>query len=197
MSIIQKIVRTAAALGTVIVLAGCAHPIAINSDAGPERVDSKLIQKKVAYALSDTERAKQVITAGGGGDKISYYPYRDLEKSIRDALRSVYQDVVVVKTAADVNAVKASGATLVFTPEIKTSSSSPSAFTWPPTEFTTDISCTVTDAGGVEVTRVKATGNGKAEFDEFKSDFALSAKRSSADMSVKLSEEIRNNVRLR
>ncbi|MEB0056766.1 hypothetical protein [Variovorax sp. LG9.2] len=196
MSII-RIGRIVAALAFVAVLAGCAHPIVMNTDGAPERIESKLLQKKVAYAMNDADRAKQVITPGGGGDRVSYYPYRDLEKSIRDALRSVYQDVVVVKTATDAKAIADSGAVLVFTPEIKTTSSSPSPFTWPPTVFSTEISCQVTDAAGVEVTRVKATGNGIAEFSEFKGNFGLSAKRAAADVTDKLGTAIWKNDKLR
>lgn len=196
MSIVQ-IARLAAAAAVVAILTGCAHPISMSTDTAPARVESTLIQKKVAYALSDAERGKQVTTPGGGGDKVSYYPYRDLEKSIRDALRAVYQDVVVIKSAADAKAVADSGATLVFTPEIKTTSSSPSPFTWPPTVFTTEISCTVTDTSGVEITRVRAIGNGVAEFSEFKGNFGLSAKRAAEDVSTKLSQEIRSNEKLR
>lgn len=196
MSII-RIGRLAAALAFAAVLVGCAHPISMNAETAPERVESKLIPKKVAYALSDAERGKQVITPGGGGDRVSYFPYRDLEKSIRDALRAVYQDVVVVKSATDAEAIKTSGAALVFTPEIKTDSSSPSPFTWPPTIFKTEIACTITDATGAEVTRVKAVGNGVAEFSEFKGNFGLSASRAATDVTAKLAEEIRSNEKLR
>ena len=162
----------------------------------PERVESKLIQKRVAYSMNEEERARQVTTPGGGGDKVSYYPYRDMEKSIRDVLRSVYQDVVVIKSI-DTAAVKESGAVLVFAPTIKTSSSSPSMFTWPPTLFSTEVACVVTDALGAEVTRVSAVGNGAAEFSEFKGEFGLSGKRASNDLAKKLGDEIRANVKLR
>jgi hypothetical protein len=193
---IRKIVSLAGGLALVALLAGCAHPIAINTDTAPERVESQLIQKKVAYVMTDADRGKQVTTPGGGGDKVSYYPYRDLEKSIRDALRAVYKDVVAVRSA-DSNTVQASGAAYVFAPEIKTDSSSPSPFTWPPTVFTTELACVVTDPAGAELTRVKAVGSGKAEFDEFKGDFGLSARRASADMATKLAEVIRTSDKLR
>lgn len=192
-----RVGRLVAVLAVAAALVGCAHPISMTAETAPERVESRLIPTKVAYALSDTERGKQVITPGGGGDKVSYYPYRDLEKSIRDALRAVYQDVVVVKSATDAEGIKAAGAALVFTPEIKTDSSSPSPFTWPPTIFKTEIVCTVTDAAGVEVTRVKAVGNGVAEFSEFKGNFGLSASRAATDVTAKLAQEIRGNEKLR
>ncbi|MCW7540931.1 hypothetical protein OOT46_24220 [Aquabacterium sp. A7-Y] len=38
---------------------------------------------------------------------------------------------------------------------------------------------------------------GAAEFDEFKSDFSLSARRAAADMATKLAQEVRKNDKLR
>jgi len=192
-----RIGRVAAAIAFVAVLAGCAHPIAIQAEKTPERVEATLSSKKVAYVMTDAERGKQVITPGGGGDRVSYYPYRDLEKALRDTLRSVYTDVVVVPSAADTKALRESGASLVFTPEIITTSSSPSPFTWPPTQFGTEIVCRVTDAEGQEVTRVRVNGKGNAEFSEFKSNFGLAANRAGTDVAEKLSAEIRGNPKLR
>lgn len=189
--------RIAAGAALIALLSACAHPISVAPQKTPERIETQLIQKKVAYAMTDAERGKEVTTPGGGGDKVSYYPYRDLEKAIRDALRSVYQDVVVVRSAKDAAAVRESGAALVFTPEIKTSSSSPSPFTWPPTKFSSEIVCTVTDAGGQEVTKMSATGNGAAEFDEFKSNFSLASQRAGTDAAARLADAIRSDAKLR
>jgi hypothetical protein len=148
----------------------------------------------VAYVISDADRAKEVTSAGGGGDKVSYFPYRDMERAIRAALRSVYTEVEALKAAKDAGA---AGANLVFTPAITTTSSSPSPFTWPPTKFSADISCNVTDAAGNVVTTVQSVGNGAAEFDEFKSDFSLSARRAVEEAVAKLAQEIRKNDKLR
>jgi hypothetical protein len=194
---IVRIARIAAAVTFIAVLAGCAHPIAIQAEKTPERVETNLAPKKVAYAMTEADRGKQAITPGGGGDRISYFPYRDLEKAIRDALRSVYTDVIVVPTASDANAVRESGAALVFTPEIVTTSSSPSPFTWPPTVFGTEIICKVTDATGQQVSTVRVSGSGNAEFSEFKSNFGLAANRAGTDAAAKLSAEIRNDPKLR
>lgn len=194
---IFRIGRLAGVLAFAAVLVGCAHPISMNAEKAPERVESNLIQKKVAYVMTDADRGKQVTTPGGGGDKVSYFPYRDLEKSIRDALRAVYQDVVAVKSATDADGIRSAGVDMVFTPAITTDSSSPSAFTWPPTVFKTEITCTVTDPSGMELTRVQAVGHGAAEFSEFKTNFGLSASRSATDVAAKLAEEIRNNSKLR
>ncbi|KPU90887.1 hypothetical protein APR50_22310 [Variovorax paradoxus] len=147
--------------------------------------------------MTDAQRDTQVVTPGGSGSKVSYYPYRDLEKPVRDALRAVYRDVVVLRTANDVKANQAAGIALVFTPRITTDSSSSSLLAWPPTSFTAEVQCTVTDAAGAEVTRVRAVGNGTAEFDEYKSDFGLAARRAAARMAAQLASEIRRNEKLR
>jgi hypothetical protein len=190
----MRSVKLAAAAAVVSMLAACAHPISLEPAATPTRDESNLVAKKVAYVLTETDRAKEVTTAGGGGDKVSYFPYRDLEKSLRDALRSVYTEVVAVRSGSDAGA---SGAAYVFTPEIKTTSSSPSPFTWPPTRFETELTCSVTDPTGAAVSRVTATGSGAAEFDEFKSDFSLSARRASQDVAAKFAQSVRQDAKLR
>jgi hypothetical protein len=189
--------RLAAALATVVLLAGCAHPITMITETAPPRSAAHLIPKKVAYVMTDAQRDLQVTTAGGSGDRVSYYPYRDLEKSIRDALRAVYRNVVVLRTAGDAKANEAAGVSLVFTPQIKTDSSSSSWVTWPPTSFTAEVSCVVSNAAGAEVTRVRAVGNGTAELGEFNGDYGLAARRAATRMTSQLSSEIRRNEKLR
>jgi hypothetical protein len=189
--------RLAAALATATLLAGCSHPITMITETTPPRSVAHLIPKKVAYVMTDAQRDQQVTTAGGSGDRVSYYPYRDLEKSIRDALRAVYRDVIVLRTAGDAKVNEAAGVSLVFTPQIKTDSSSSSWVTWPPTSFTAEVACVVSDATGAEVTRVRATGNGTAEFGEFNGDYGLAARRAATRLTSQLSSEIRRNEKLR
>ncbi|HEX7866008.1 MAG TPA: hypothetical protein VF555_13735 [Variovorax sp.] len=181
---------------TAALLAGCVHPITMITETAPQRSQAHLIQKKVAYVMTDVDRDLEVITPGGSGDRVSYYPYRDLEKSIRDALRAVYRDVVVLRTAGDAKANEAAGVSLVFSPRIKTDSGSSSLISWPPTSFTAEVSWVVTDAAGAEVTRVRAVGNGTAEFGEFKGDFGLAARRAATRLTSQLSSEIRRNEKL-
>ncbi len=189
--------RLAAASALVALLAGCSHPITMITETTPPRSQAHLIPKKVAYVMTDAQRDQQVTTAGGSGDRVSYYPYRDLEKSIRDALRAVYRDVIVLRTAGDAKVNEAAGVSLVFTPQIKTDSSSSSWITWPPTSFTAEVACVVSDAAGAEVTRVRATGNGTAEFGEFNGDYGLAARRAATRLTSQLSIEIRRNEKLR
>lgn len=189
--------RLFAAAALVTLLAGCSHPITMITETAPPRSMAHLIPKKVAYVMTDAQRDQQVTTAGGSGDRVSYYPYRDLEKSIRDALRAVYRDVVVLRTAGDAKANEAAGVSLVFTPQIRTDSSSSSWITWPPTSFTAEVSCVVSDTAGAEVTRVRAVGNGTAEFGEFNGDYGLAARRAATRLTSQLSSEIRRNEKLR
>ena len=186
-----------AAAAFAALLSACAHPITMITETAPPRATAHLVPKKVAYVMTDAQRDQQVTTAGGSGDRVSYYPYRDLEKSIRDALRAVYRDVVVLRTAGDAKANEAAGVSLVFTPQIRTDSSSSSWITWPPTSFTAEVACVVTDPAGAEVTRVRAVGNGTAAFNEFNGDYGLAARRAAKQMTSQLSSEIRRNEKLR
>jgi hypothetical protein len=194
---LQRLARLGAAAALVALLAACAHPINLEPQKLPERQESGLVARKVAYVITDADKAREVTTPGGGGDKVSYYPYRDMEKAIRAALRAVYQDVSALPGSNDAAALKASGAAFIFVPQISTTSSSPSPFTWPPTRFSTEVNCTVLDPQGTVLAKLRATGDGAAEFEEFKSDFSLAARRSVAEVVEKLAQEIRRNDKLR
>ena len=91
----------------------------------------------------------------------------------------------------------AAGAAYVFVPVITTTSSSPSGLTWPPTKFSTEIACSVTDAKGAPVTQFKVTGDGAAEFEEFKGDFSLSARRSVMAVAEKFAQAVRSDPKLK
>ncbi|PLC48483.1 hypothetical protein CR159_17945 [Pollutimonas subterranea] len=147
--------------------------------------------------MTDADRNKQVTTEGGGGDKVSYFPYRDLEKVIRDALRAVYADVSVIKSPSDVMTIKENDISLVFAPEITTSSNSQSISTWPPTQFTIELALNVTDAVGNIISRIRVISSGAAEFSEFKVDFGLAGRRAATELSEKLKQEVNANPRLR
>lgn len=184
-------------LALASLLGACAHPIVISPLETPVRSDASLSLKKVAYVMTDADRSKQVTTEGGGGDKVNYFPYRDLEKAIRDALRAVYSDIFVIKSPSDSTAIQGNDISFVFAPEISTSSNSQSMFTWPPTQFTIDLSCNVTDPVGNMISRIRVVGSGAAEFSEFKADFGLAGKRAASELSEKLKQEISANPRLR
>lgn len=187
-----------AALGVVAVLGGCAHPVSLNSDlsrlAPPA---SAKLDKAIALNIPADVLTREVITPGGGGDKISYQPYRDLESGLYMALSQQFSRVTKVTSPTDPK-VAAEGLHYVLTPRVTTTSSSPSLFTWPPTQFTILIEGRIQDAQGKPVAEVRAYGDGRAEFDEFKSDFSLAAKRAAEDVLnkfVKALEEVKLKLR--
>ena len=139
-----------------------------------------------ATLLADGSVAVTDGTAGGGSDKIRYFHYRDMEPGFYKALAEVFRGVSKVKDPKNTDDLRQNGIALLIVPEIKTTSSSPSPFTWPPTQFSVTLTCIVTDAMGKQVQKLSVTGNGKAEFDEFKSNFALAAVRATNDALAKL-----------
>ena len=189
--------RLALIIALAAFLGACAHPIMISPLKTPARNDTFFSSKKAAYVMTNADRNKEVTSDGGGGDKVTYFPYRDLEKAIRDALHAVYSDVFVIKSSSDANAIQEHDISFVFVPEISTSSNSNSAFTWPPTQFTIDLSCYVTDPVGNMISRIRVVGIGAAEFSEFKADFGLAGRRAASELSEKLKQEIVSNSRLR
>lgn len=194
---LMRLLRLLSAASLVSLMVACAHPISLEPRATPTRDEATLMAKKVAYVMNDEQRGRQVTTAGGGGDKVSYFPYRDMEKSFREALRAVFSDVVVLRSASDAQAVTASGAEFVFVPEIKTESFSSSIITWPPTRFDTVLQCQVNDASGAALTTVTAIASGAAEYSEFKGDFSMAARRSVQALADKFVEELRKNPKLK
>jgi hypothetical protein len=189
-------------LGLLAALAvtGCAHPIVISPNvANLERdAGAKPIAKNVGYYISAENRNLAVTTPGGGGDKITYRPYGEIETAFYKTLTNVFSDVTALKSANDAEAIAKHRISYVITPAIATDSSSSSAFTWPPTYFKMDINCAIADSTGKTIATKAVTGEGRAEFSEFKSDFALAAKRAAEDALKKLqtlllkSDELRN-----
>ena len=195
----MRFIQSITAVFLVLVIAGCAHPIVVSPDIARIESDSKSqrIEKNVGYYISPENRALAVTTPGGGGDKVIYYPYKDIETALYRMLSNVFKDVSMLKTPADATASKQPMLSYVFTPTIRTDSSSPSALTWPPTRFTLNLTCNVADKTGKEVTSKSVEGEGLAEFDEFKSDHSLSAKRAAQDALLKMQAVLLNSPELR
>jgi hypothetical protein len=169
-----------------LALGGCAHPLTLNpnldaiADGGEVKID-----KKVGLLVSEADRQHEVTTPGGGGDKVRYFPYRDLETGIYVALSHVFREVVRVSSITDPK-VQSDGLSYLITPRLLTSSSSDSLLTWPPTRFTIELTCQVNDSRGAPVTVLQVVGDGHATFDEFKRDFSMSANRAAEDALKKL-----------
>jgi hypothetical protein len=176
MSVINRTLMLAA----VLVCAGCAHQIVTT----PDLVDLKHegiepIDKNVGYYISKEDRERKVETPGGGGDKVSYYPYKELEPALQKTLSNVFRRVYSLQSPNDTQTIEANSIVYVFTPTIATNSSSDSVLTWPPTKFTVVLACKAVNAQGKTIWEKQFTGEGAAEFGEFKSDLSLAARRAS------------------
>lgn len=184
----KRLLLAALAVVAALCAGGCAHPISLQADTaavvGSNRVAPK-IERKVALALSDDDRKREVTTPGGGGDKVSYFPYRDLETGLYVAMSEVFTSVARVNSLSDPK-IAQEGITLVLVPEITTQSHSPSLVTWPPTVFTIDVAATLKAPDNRTLRQFKVQGEGRAEFDDFKKDHSLSAKRAAQDVLAKL-----------
>lgn len=176
----KRLLTLLGSITVLLALFGCAHPITMNPDLAAVKAQKPaVVDRTVGYYIADASRAIEVTTGGGGGDKVRYFPYRDLEPGFYKALSESFRDVRKIQNPADATAVAASGISLLITPEISTISSSESLLTWPPTQFTVNLVCKITDTKGVLVTEVRVSGYGQATFDEFKSNFSLAAVRAS------------------
>jgi hypothetical protein len=180
--------RLTAILFVIIGVAGCAHPMIIKPEmealAVPANGDH--IAKNVGMYISNANRQKEVTTPGGGGDKVTYRPYADLETGLYKVLSDVFQNVEILNAPLNSDGSQTKSLAFVIEPEVTTKSSSSGVLTWMATDFTVQLTCKITDAHGEPVSMVSSTGSGHAEFNELKSNFSLAGQRASQDALVKL-----------
>jgi len=182
-----------------LLLSGCAHNMNVKPDIetiAAVAPDAR-IAKNVGLYISPENRGKVVTSAGGGGDKVSYHPYADMETGLYKVLGNVFQNVTLLSSLSDVNSISQHSLVFVATPEITTSSSSSGIFTWPATDFTIGISCKITDVAGRTIATVTSSGTGHAESSELMKDFSRAGERASADALQKLEAELLKAPELR
>ena len=184
----MRILRLGIALTAAVFAAGCAHPMMIKPDIASLAVpaEASRIQKSVGLYISAENRNKQVTTPGGGGDKVSYRPYADIETGLYKVLGNVFQNVEVLSSISEGESIAKHSLVYIVVPEIATTSSSSGFFTWMATDFTVDLSCKISDVAGRSVTTVSSTGKGHADFSELKSDMSRAGERASQDALAKL-----------
>ena len=187
----MKIVATLAIVASIF-LSGCAHQIELNPKTDAFVESSNKSDAVVGYHISDELRNKKVTSPGGGGDKVTYTPYKDTETVLYQVLSNKFKDVYLVKSLDDKTFVADNGIQFIFVPTLSTESSSSSFLTWPPTTFIVTIDAKAVDAEGNTVWDKQVVGTGLAEFDEFKSDFSLSARRATESAFLALAGAIDN-----
>lgn len=195
--LIRRYIRVAALCVGISLFAGCAHNITIAPDTAslaPQRKPEQ-INATVGLVVTSAMRQQETVTPGGGGDKVAYKPYHDLEFPVYLALSQTFKDVVKLDEAPSESAARAKGLMYIVTPEIATTSSSPSLLTWPPTDFSVTLTCTVSDPSGKVIANPRVTGSGHAEFDEFKHNFGLAADRATIEAVRQLPDAIGQALR--
>ena len=188
-NILKKLLLALTVLATAV-MSGCAHQIQLNPDMSALAESKNKINQAVGYHISEEDRSKKVTTPGGGGDKVSYVPYKDTETALYTVLSNKFSDVYLVKSMQDETFIKENEIKLIFIPDIITNSSSDSLFTWPPTKFMVELEVKAVDHAGNIVWEKLVSTEGHAEFDEFKSDFSLSARRATEKAFMKLAQEL-------
>ncbi len=188
------------AIATVLLLGACAHPMTITPRAEHLPYSRGTVQKSVAYVISHADLERQVTSPGGGGDEVSYYPYRDLESGLFQTLSSIYSRVTLVRSETDQDALKKNRVSMIFFVNISTSSSSDSILFWPPTEFSVSIKYSVRDVAGGVLYEGSVHGQGHADSSEFvTSDMSvapLAAKRACEDVLRQFAQQVRNTAPL-
>jgi len=178
----MKKISVLTALVAVMFASGCAHMINITPPANTISAEGiTKIDKTVGYYISKEQRALLVTSKGGGGDKVTYHPYAELEPTLNQVLSNSYTKVIALAAINDKAELESKQIAYVFAPVITTTSSSSSALTWPPTNFTVTIACTAANGTGANVWNSTVTGSGEAVFADFKHDFSLAARRASKD----------------
>ena len=181
-----------------LLLVGCAHHITITPPLSTlTAADTTRIDKAVAYYIAPADRAREVTTPGGGGDKVTYLPYAQSEPALKRVLSNVFTKVMAIPSLDDKRYLADNAIAYVFVPTLSTDSSSDSAFTWPPTRFTVTLDCRAVDASGALVWQQRVTGEGRAEFSEFKHDRGLAGWRAIQDAFQKLQGAISTASELR
>ncbi len=153
------------------------------------------VSKNVGLYIPPGKLALQVKTAGGGGDRVAYYPYADMQSGIYKMLSNVFKDVRLLKSADDAGAT--ASVTYIMEPEITTKSWSSGVLTWMATDFKVQLTCKFSDNGGNSIGVYSAEGVGHAVFDELKSDFSLAGERASQDALQKMQTILLNAPELR
>jgi len=170
-------------------MAGCAHPIKVAPDVAKlERVASTppRLTVNVGYYIPPEVSSVEVTTAGGGGDNVRYFPYADIEPGFEKMLSNVFTGVVKLNSITDLPGVARGGTQFIIQPVIVTSSGGSGFFTWPPTNFTVDLTCNVRDSMGTLVASPRVVGTGSAETGERIREHAIAGKRAMEDALTKM-----------
>ncbi len=179
---------------TISLITGCAHSIIITPNTAElsETLSSdKNNEFKVGYYISSKDKSLEVTTLGGGGDNVKYYPYRDMEDGYRIMLSNVFKSVTELNSIKN-NSKLQSEIDFIIIPRVITTSGSTGFFTWPPTDFTVDLTSTIKKAGGEIIAEPRVVGTGVADTSERLSEHGIAGKRAMEDALLKMQKRLTN-----
>lgn len=193
MSLMKVFVAGAA----VVFLSGCAHSIKVEPDlTNIDHGFGTFTQSKVnvGYYIPPKLISLEVTTPGGGGDNVSYYPYRDIKPGFRKMLSNVFSGVVEMPFPPDYSRATQQGLDYIIQPQMVTSSGSTGFFTWPPTDFSVDLTSKVRNANGKLIASPRVVGVGTAETSERMQDHGIAGKRAMEDALSKMQIAIKEII---
>jgi hypothetical protein len=173
----------------IAVLVGCAHAIKVAPDVMKvERTETNpaRVTANAGYFIPPEVSSVEITTQGGGGDNVRYFPYRDFEGGYQKMLSNVFTSVVKLTSLTNIPNVSSNRIDYVVVPTIITSSGGSGFFTWPPTNFTVDLTCNIRDAVGTQIASPRVVGTGSADTGERLHDHGIAGARAMEDALVKM-----------
>jgi hypothetical protein len=185
---------TAILIAAAILVSGCAHKMQIVPPLDNIRSVplSDASSKNAGYYISAENRSKAVVTPGGGGDKVTYAPYKETEAALNTILSRTFRRVYPVPSMTDTDFINEKEISYIFTPLIQVNSSSTGIFTWFATDFTFELTCTAVDTEGNKIWTKTVVGEGHADYDEVSQDAGIAGGRAAEAAYLKMMQEISN-----
>ena len=176
----------------ILALAGCAHSIDIEPDLGKiGPTSSARIAAKVGYHVPPEMLNIEITTPGGGGDNVRYNPYAAMSSGYRMMLSNVFERVVPIASLSDLHSEAGASLDYVAIPTVITNSGGSNVFTWPPENFTVDLTTTLRNREGNIVASPRVVGIGTATTGERLSDQGFSGRRALEDALRKMELALR------
>ena len=178
----------------IATLSGCAHSIDITPSLTKieERpVSTSKVKVKVGFYIPEDVMNIEITSAGGGGDNVRYFPYKNIETGYMRILTNVYDEVIRLRSAIEVRDAPKQDVKYVIEPVIVTSSGSTGFFTWPPTNFTVDLTSNIRDKLGKPVTNPRVVGNGQVDFIlDMHGDYGVAGRLAMEDALLKMQQAL-------
>lgn len=179
-------------LFALVLVLSCSHTLNISPDLRTlNNKSEKLSKRKIGYYISQSNRDMLVIDSTTSGDKLEYFPYRDLESGFVKILYNTHEEVEKMLNPVGVEGDNKK-AMYIFIPEIRTKAISTSILTWPPSSFNIEFLVKVVDGDGKLVTEKNYKAEGAATFTDWQKDFSHAGKDASSKVLKMFLEELSN-----